>query len=347
MRLLAPLVVMLALVATGCAGDDEVAALPEGKFIAASQTLTPKVALFAEPVTARVDVLVDRERFDPERVTVASNFEPYERDGEIRRTREDQGQYTHLRFEYTLRCLVYACLPEVGGGPPQVQPGGLPPPIQNRNGGFGERKTVNLPAARVVYDDPEKGKQPVTNVSWPVAQSVSRLNFGDTTVTGIGFPFSASTTPLSEPTYRLSPGVLAAGLLGLALLLLALPVALIVRALRKEDEVVEEPEPELSALEKALRLVEWSRDQSLEERREALEALAFELDEPEPELAREARRIAWTPPEPDPEAMGLLVEAVRAALPAEPEAETGVAGEPVELAGRQEAEEEERDAASA
>jgi hypothetical protein len=347
MRLLALLVAALALVAAGCAGDDEVAALPEGKFIAASQTMSPKVALFAEPVTARVDVLVDRERFDPDRIEIGANFKPYERDGEIRRTRRDQGQYTHLRFEYTLRCLVYECLPEVGGGPPQVQPGGIPPPVTSQGGGFGERKTVSLPAASVVYDDPEKGKQPVTNVSWPVAQIVSRLNFGDTQVTGIGFPFEASTTPLTEPTYRLSPGVLAAGLIGLALLLLALPVALIVRALRKEDGIVEEAEPELSPLEKALRLVEWSRDQSLEERREALEALAFELDEPEPELAREARRIAWTPPEPDPEAMGLLVEAVRAALPAESEAETDVADGPSELAEREEAEEEERDAAPA
>jgi hypothetical protein len=343
MRLLAPLAAVLVLVAAGCAGDDEVTALPEGKFIAASQTLSPKVALFAEPVTARVDVLVDRERFDPDRVEVSTNFEPYERDGEIRRTREDQGQYTHLRFEYTLRCLVYACLPEVGGGPPQVQPGGLPPPVGSQGGGFGERKTVSLPPARVTYDDPEKGKQPVTNVNFPVAQIVSRLNFGDTQVTGIGFPFEANVTPLTEPTYRLSAGVLAAGLIGLALLLLALPIALIVRALRREDEMVEEAEPELSPLEQALRLVEWSRDQSLEERREALEALAFQLDEPEPELARDARRIAWTPPEPDPEAMGLLVEAVREALPEEQEAEHVEQLDPVEAEDAV----EERDAAPA
>jgi hypothetical protein len=296
-------------------------------------------------VTARVDVLVDRERFDPERVTVTSNFEPYERDGEIRRTRRDQGRYTHLRFEYTLRCLVYACLPEVGGGPPEAQPGGLPPPLPNLGGGFGERKTVNLPAASIVYDDPEKGKQPVTNVSWPVAQIVSRLNFGDTEVTGIGFPFEASITPLSEPTYRVSPNVLAAGLIGFALLLLALPVALIVRALRREDEAAEEPEPELSPLEKALRLVEWSRGEGLEERREALEALALELDDPEPALARESRRIAWTPPEPDPEAMGLLVEAVREALPETPAGpEFADEPEPAEL---EKTPEEERDAAPA
>jgi hypothetical protein len=356
MRLLAPLsgvVVLLALLAAGCAGDDEATALPEGRFIAVSQSLEPKVGLFAEPVTARVDVLLDRERYDPDRIDLAANFQPYEKDGDVRRSREDQGRFTHLRFEYTLRCLVYACLPEVGGGPPEVQPGGLPPPVSSQNGGFGERKTVNLPAASVVYDDPEKGKKAVTKVGWPTAQIVSRLNFGDTQVTGIGFPFEASFTPLDEPTYRMSPGVLAAGLVGLALLLLALSAALVVRALRKDGEVAEEAEPELTPLEKALRLVEWSaREGGLEERREALEALAFELDEREPGLARDARRIAWTPPEPDREAMGLLVEAVRDALPEEPTAksETDVlpeAAEEPEEAEAEDAETEERDAAPA
>jgi hypothetical protein len=348
MRLLAPFVAALALVAAGCAGDDEVTALPEGKFIAASQSLTPKVALFAEPVTARVDVLVDRERFDPDRIEIGADFKPYERDGEIRRTREDQGRYTHLRFEYTLRCLVYECLPEVGGGPPQVQPGGLPPDLGSLGGGFGERKTVSLPAASILYDDPEKNKkEAVTRVAWPPAQIVSRLNFGDTQVTGIGFPFEASTTPLSEPTYRVSPGVLAVGLMGLALLLLALPLALIVRALRKEHEVVEKPEPELSPLEQAVRLVEWAaRDGGLEERRQALEVLAVELDEPEPDLARDARRIAWTPPEPDREAMGLLVEAVREALPEQLAAEASVEHGPAETE-TEEVQQEERDAAPA
>jgi hypothetical protein len=118
-----------------------------------------------------------------------------------------------------------------------------------------------------------------------------------------------------------------------------------VRALRREDEAAEEPEPELSPLEKALRLVEWSRGEGLEERREALEALALELDDPEPALAREARRIAWTPPEPDPEAMGLLVEAVREALPETPAGpEFADEPEPAEL---EKTPEEERDAAPA
>jgi hypothetical protein len=339
--LAAAFVAGLAFLAAGCGGGEDVPALPKGKFMATSQSFTPKVALFAEPIVARIDVLLDTQRYDPDRIDIAADFAPYEKEGDPVRTRRDQGRYTHLRFEYTVRCLVYACLPEVAGGPPEVQPGGLPAPVGSQAGGFGERKTVDLKPANVTYDHPEKGKQRVRRISWPVVQAVSRLNFGDTNVTGIGFPFEANVTPLPEASYRVSPGLLGVGLIAAGLLLLALPALLVVRAFRKEPEVVEEPEPELSPLERALRLVEWSRDKGPEERREALEALAFELDEPDPELAWESRRIAWTPPEPDRAAMGRLVEAVRA--PAEAEEAAGAEGAEV----AEEPEEPEDDAASA
>jgi hypothetical protein len=320
------LAVGFAVLAAGCGGGEDVPPLPEGKFIATTRSVNPKVALFAEPVVARVDVLVDRDRFDPDRIDVEAEFEPYESEGDPLRTRRDQGRYTHLRFQFTVRCLVYACLPEVGGGPPEVQPGGLPAPLGSQSGGFGERKTIDLEAAHLVYDDPEKGAQRLRNLSWPVLQSVSRLNFADTNVTGIGFPFEASVTPLPEATYRVSPTVLGAGMLIGALALLALPAVLVVRTLRRKPEAVEEAAPELTPLEHALLLVEWARDQDAEERREALEALAFELDDLEPELAGEARRVAWTPPSPDPEAMGRLVESVKQAL--ETETETAAEAEP-------------------
>jgi hypothetical protein len=323
MRLAAALVVAsLALVAQGCGGGDDIPPLPEGKFMATSQSITPKVALFAEPVDVQIDVLVDTDRYDPDRLDVTGSFKPYERDGDVVRTRRDQGRYSHLRFEYTIRCLVYECLPEVGGGPPEVQPGGLPPPLGSLGGGFGERKSVTLATARLTYDDPKKGVQAVRNLSWPPIQVVSRLNHADTNVTGIGFPFEATVAPLPAASYRVSPNVLGAALLAGALALLLLPAALIVRTVRRKPEIVEDPEPELSPLEKALRLVEWARAEGgPEERREALEALAYELDEPQPEHAREARRVAWTPPEPDPEAMGRLVEVVRAEPEPEPDPE--------------------------
>lgn len=301
---------VVALLGAGCGGGEGSPPLPEGRFIAASQSITPDVQLFAEPVIARVDVIVDRDRFDPAFVRVAGKFEPYELDGEIVRTRRDLGGYTHLRYEFTLRCLVYGCLEEVGGGPAEPLAGGIPPPVETQGGGFGERKTVELVPARVVYDDPEGKTRVLRSVFWPPVQSVSRLNFGDTEVTGIGFPFEASVTPLPGVSYRVSPPLLAAGLLLGALALLALPAVLVGRSLRREPPAMCS-ESELSALEKALRLVEWARERSDAERREALEALAVELEAGESELAAPARRLAWSRARPSPEAADELVQSVR------------------------------------
>ncbi len=312
MRRLALIVAVI--VAAGCGGGDDVPPLPAGRFVASNESITPRVQLFAEPVLARVDVIVDRERFDPERIRVAGKFAPYEREGEVIRTRSDDGRFTHLRFDIPLRCLTYACLPEVGGGPPQVLPGGIPPPVESQGGGFGERKSVNLKPARVLYDDPEGKPRTLRNVHWPTVQSVSRLNFGDTGVTGIGFPFEASVSPLPDLSYRIAPRVLGAGLLLGALALLLLPIVLVVRVLRREEPVEEEVHAELSQLETALALVVWARERPVAERREALEALAVELEASDSaELEARTRRLAWSAPAPSTEAMDELVETVKEA----------------------------------
>lgn len=297
---------------TACGGAEDPPALPEGRFLAAEQQIQPQVALFADPIVARVDLIVDNERYDPERVRIAAKFDPYERTADVTRTRKDLGRFTHLRYEYTLRCLVYACLPEVGGGPPQPQPGGLPPPPSG-NSGFGERKTFNFKAGRVLYDDPKKGVQEIRSLSWPAVQSVSRLNLGDTDVTGIGFPFTASVVPLPEASYRVAPAVLGLGLLAIALALLALPALLVARTLKKEPPPAPEPEPELTPLERALQRVDEARAEPEPDRRESLEALALELEQEESDFASGARRLAWSPSVPSPEAMGLLIESVRGA----------------------------------
>jgi len=311
-RACALLVGVVAALAAGCGGEGG-PSLPEGRFLAARQTVTPRVHLFAEPIVARVDVIVDSEHYDPDRMRVAPDFDPYEEDGDPRVSRRNDGRYTQLRYEYTLRCLVYACLEEVGGGPPQIQPGGLPPSPGQQAGGFGERKSTRFNAARVLYDDPEKGERRVQNLSWPVVQSVSRLNYGDTGITGVGFPFEASVTPLPGATYRIAPALLGAGLLVGALALLALPAVLVVRALRREESPVEEETPGLSPLERAIQLVEWARARVDGDRREALEALAIELEAQGSELTGGARRLAWSPLPPSLEGMDELVTTAREA----------------------------------
>jgi hypothetical protein len=302
------LVLVLAVLA-GCGGDADTPTLPPDRTFAVSRSITPLVHLFGDPVVARIDVIVDTERYDPEHVRVVPEFEPFELDGQPRRVTRDFGRYAHVRWDFTYRCLVYECLEEVAGGPPQVQPGGLPPP--NFAGGFGDRKSFRIAPARVIYDDPQHGVERIGTVSWPPIQNASRLNMGDTNVTGIGFPFEVSVAPLPAANYRVAPLALGVAFVLGALALLAFPAALVVRQLRRRPVPVEEPEPELTPLERALHLVEWSRDRPGGARREALESLAYELDGDASELTGQARRLAWSPRDPAPEAMTELVQSVK------------------------------------
>ena len=294
---------MLALVlAPGCAGGGEGSELPLGRQVSAQGSLTPTVHLFAEPVVARVDVVVDRDHLDPDRVRLKTRFLPYDIKATARR-RSDRGRFTELRYEWLLRCLRVACIPEI-----------IPSAAGEAETGRGERRTFDLPAAEVLYDDPEGETRTLTRATWPDLVSVSRIKQSD--VPSFGFVFKSSVTPLPEPDYRVSPTVLGAGLLGLALLLLALPAALAIgwwRRRRPKPEVVDEEV--VTPLERALRLVEWGGERKDgTERREALELLAFELDALESqELADSARRLAWARPSPSPEAAATLVADVREA----------------------------------
>jgi hypothetical protein len=303
--------VLLALLAAGCGG--ETTALPKGRQMAATWSINPPVALFGDPIVARVDVLLDRKRLSPRRVRVNPNFEPYERLGPPRRERRDLGRFTHLRYEFTIRCITLGCIQLIGGGPgPGVQPGGIPPPVTG-SGGFGERKSINLKPAAISYERRDGKTRLLRRIYWQDVQSVSRLNFADTQTTGIGFPFRARVTPLPEATFRIAPPLLGAALLLGALLLLIFPALVFGRMLRRKPPPPELEEPELTPLERALALVEWARDQQDgEDRRKALEVLAEELEvEERPELADETRAVAWSPRSPSPEDADRVVASVK------------------------------------
>jgi hypothetical protein len=300
MRALGALAALVLLVA-GCGGGEEAAGdLPLGKRVSAKGTFTPTVHLFAEPVVARVELVVDRDHVDPSRVEVETAFLPYDVKGRARE-REDRGRFTVLRYEYLLRCLRIACIPEI-----------LSSAAGEAESGRGERRTFRLPAARVLYDDAEGETRTLTRAVFPELVSVSRIKESD--VPSFGFVFKTSETPLPDPDYRVSPTLLGAGLLVGALALLALPAVLIVGRLRDRRPPPSVEEPELTPLERAVRLVEWAnaRDNGTE-RREALEVLAVELEaEERPGLADSARALAWSPSAPAVEAADRLLEEVKA-----------------------------------
>jgi hypothetical protein len=292
--------VAVALLAAGCAGGEEAADLPLGRQLSATATVDPSVHLFAEPVVARVELVVDREHVDPDRLRLRARFLPYDV-ARATRARDDRDRFTVLRYEYVLRCLRIACIPEI-----------VPSAAGEAETGRGERRVFDLPAAQVLYDDPDGEARTLTRAVWPQLVSVSRIKQSD--VPSFGFVFKTSVAPVPEPDYRVPPMLLGAGLVAGALALLALPAALAVGWLRRRrppPAVVEEEE--VPALERALRLVEWARDrENGGERREALEVLAVELEAVESrELSVSARALAWSPVAPTPADADALVTSVR------------------------------------
>jgi hypothetical protein len=305
---LAAWALVLLLVVAGCGGDEETKPI-----IAASKTavvrgeLVPSVHLFGEPIVVQVDAVLNRDKVDPDDVRLQTNFEPYE-EVDAHTERHDVGRFTLLRYTTTLNCLGPECIPPTFAGETTVsQLPGLPPflPGQQRE----EMMKFEFPHALLVAEAEPKDRT-LGRVVWPPLRSLSRVNWYDSSVVGQGFPFVATVTPLPEPEYRISPTLLGLGLLALAVALVAVPLALVWRSRRRRAERGEAAAPSLSPLERALRLVEWaSRRPSLAERREALEALAYELEADE--RAAKAREQGWSPPAPEPEGMTELVSSIR------------------------------------
>jgi len=180
-------------------------------------------------------------------------------------------------YVYSLQCLEQACLT------------------------YGSRVRVRFPAAVV-----RSGGRTV-RVAWPVLTVGSRLKLAD-----VKRPRFRPRTPAApKPSFRIDPGLLGWGLFGIAGMLVLAPGAALVRRKRPCLTVVEPPPaPDLSALEQALIRVEHAGRLDAPERRTALDALALELGSM-PALAARARRLAWSPAEPEVWAMRQLVELCR------------------------------------
>jgi hypothetical protein len=303
--------VFVALLTVGCGGDEHKPLVAESKTAVVRGELTPSVHLFGEPVVARVDVVLNRAKVDPDDVRLKTNFDPYEPVGETRVERRDVGGFTVIRYTTELNCLSQFCIPRTAAGETTVsQLPGAPPflPGQQRD----EKLKFEFPPALLVADAGPKDKT-LGRVVWSPLRSLSRINWDDSSVVGQGFPFVAEVTPLPDPDYRISPTLLGLGLLALAVALLALPVRLVSSIRRRRARPKSDGAPALSPLERALRLVVWaSRRPSVEERREALEALAFELGpEADGQSVERAREQGWSPPSPEPEQMRQLVASIR------------------------------------
>jgi hypothetical protein len=286
-RVLLALLVAVPL-AAGCGGSgDEIPALPPGSFVSASGSLGPPIHLFGDTIDADVNVVVDRTKLDPARVSLKTFFEPYERVEEMEVARREAGSLSELRYRLRLRCLERACITSTLGT--IVNPGGSAP------------RTFRFQPAQVRYTDPgSEEPRLLRTVRFAPIESVTRINAQDVTQV-YGFPFRDSFTPLPAISQRVSATTLGLILLLLAAALLMLPATLVLRWWRRRRQPPPpEPAAEPTPLERAIALVEWSLERKNgAERRAALDALATELDAVASNgLADQTRVAAWSPLSP-------------------------------------------------
>jgi hypothetical protein len=238
--------------------------------IAGTALLEPEQHLFGDAVRARLELVLDRDRIDPASVEVGANFQPYRELRPVEQTRTDSGPITMLRYDYLLGCLTAACLPKGGG---RVEFGGVA--IEYRPRGNSVLQTAG--------------------VEWPPLRAAGRIDPDRLEQAAL----RAELRDLSPPSYRVTPKAVELVALLLAVVFAAAAAILALRLLpldRLAGWLGARRADRRTSLERALALV---RDVTAAGRpaegRQALERLAHELRETRnPELARDASRLAWS-----------------------------------------------------
>jgi hypothetical protein len=274
--LLAATAGVVVLTATGTAS----AAAP----IEVKTSISPDWIYFADGVTARVDVVVDRTLVDATSVQVAAPFTPWEETGEQQVTTAQTGGVTHLTIAYTLRCIVFDCLPK---------------------GTVVQR--FRLPVVTVTALSVDGGSI-VVKRPWPPVNVAGRFL---PPVIGAVRPQLLLETRAPTARFGVSPSTSAlafdagAGLVGLvALVLVALEVRRYVE--RRRNPVDERP-----PLVRALDLVREAQMRDREDRRRAVALLARLLEDGNQTAAAE---IAWSKSDPSPDELEQLAGEIEASL---------------------------------
>ena len=271
-------------------GGDESAARP----LRARASLSDRIVVFGDTVRAQVDLALDLRHVDPSSVKVRTSFDPWRRVGPVQVDRTDAGSSSHIRMTYVLRCLKQPCVPERDTLPFTFDPARIE--FVNRAGGRG--------ALRALF---------------PTLTTHTRIRPAEL---ANATPWRLDVTNVPEPSYRTSPSLLLALLIGASLVLLAGAGGLAYAGWPRrvvEAEPEPEPEPELlpTPLEQALELLEdAARANGAADQRRSLELVAEVLAErgEEDGLAEAARALAWSPSPPGPDKTKSLASRVRAAL---------------------------------
>ncbi len=277
-----------------------------GPAVEARAVLVPRIVLFGDTLTARVEVTLDRRRADPGSVRVAADFAPWQPVAPPHRERRQAGDTVYLGTTFVLRCLTGPCVPPRETAPLELSPARI---TYTEAGGQGRRRLLRAP--------------------WPVLVVHSRLVAADFRRPDVlARPWTADLVSLPPVSYRVGPGLVAplfaglAGLSGVAALALAW-----LAAGRRARRPAPPPPAATSPLERALAVLEGGAANGAGERRRALQLVAVGLAlRGDHEAAGRARALAWSEGSPPPGEARRLAARLRAALGRELEDEGWDAG---------------------
>jgi hypothetical protein len=237
-------------------------------------SVEPDGTFFGEPIVARVDVRVDSSQVDPDRVRLDVDFAPYVANGESTVDRVDSGRTTRLTWRYPLRCLAEGCDPAEASGLVDFESGRV----------------------RYVYQGETGGRVLMEEIDWAPFVVTGRVE--PTAVREI--QWRATESSVVPGPFRAEPRTVAILLLALAVALAAAAAALawLVWGRREPDEGDAEAAAQtpLAVVLAAARAAAGNGD--VPKRRRALESVARELHRlGQPQLAADARTLAWSPDE--------------------------------------------------
>ena len=264
--------------------------------IVAEGELRPRISLFGDTVTATVVATLNPRAIDPDSVRVAGSFSPFQQVGKARRIVRSAGDTTSIETTFVLRCLASACVPGTTTIQAQFEP------------------------ARVAYAIRAGGPEQAIEVSWPTLTQYTRIH--PSAFSGrdaLAAPWRADLVRVPAVSYGVAPGLAIALLLVAGGLLVLGGGVLAYRMLPRRappPEPEAPPEPELTALERALAVLESpAQADGVADRRRALELIADEAAQwKDNELTQTARELAWSEDVPEEEAARALVARVRAHL---------------------------------
>lgn len=239
--------------------------------------IDPASHLFGDTVTARLELLVDPAKVDPGSIRVRASFRPYRLAGPPAATRGEAGGVVTLRYHWRLLCLREVCRPRPGAA-----------------------RTFRFPVAGATFRRLDGTTDEVTRRWYPLTVA-SRLSSD----TALRADLVARAYPLPKVEYRVDPNLLSTLLFALASCVGLTGVFLVGRTALSAGRAPLRRRllRRLGPIRRELALVrDAAARNDPDATRKALDGLAVALGgDGTDDLARGARRLAWSPNAPDSE----------------------------------------------